>query len=710
VSRDTPEPSAFAHEILNAKPYAFLDDAPLEERRTQAVQTRIASNQAGSEMSALDANAIERVRDEERPDPRDVDELHDALLTTGFLRDDEITIAPEPLTANGRATRVTLGIGDRGSGIKSTNLETRDPGFQNTTNPPDPGSRIPDPGRPVADPRSPIPDPCAYAVWVAAERLPEILAVHPEPMLEPLITAPSSRVSRAWTREAAIVELLRGRLSIVGPTTAEALGDSLAITAADANAGLLALEAEGAVLRGHFSPDMGCVPREARGVLSASKDGPLREAPTPSEEGDGSGMLEWCDRRLLSRIHRYTLNRLRAEISPVAPADFMRFLFVWQHVEPSSQLTGIEGLRELLEQLDGAEAPARSWERQVLAARLDRYDPAMLDMLCLTGAVAWARLSSGSTSAPRNSAALRRGLAEASDAGGPTQVIGATPIALFLREHADAWLTLSNCGGTSLYGSPGPEGSTPPSLTLDHLRTHGASFASELALACGLNAEQMQAAIADLVAAGAISSDGFAGLRSIVGASPTHSSARLNRVDASGRWFALRADATDTRREAAVETLAWTLLRRYGVVFRRVLVREAMNVPWRELARVYRRLEARGEIRGGRFVTGLSGEQFALPDAVERLREVRRSAHDGRLLTIGAADPLNLSGIITGEERVRASAANRIVYRDGVPIAAMEGDMLRVLSEVDPDIAADAAAAAAGRRVPVISGYVGRIG
>jgi ATP-dependent Lhr-like helicase len=447
------------------------------------------------------------------------------------------------------------------------------------------------------------------------------------------------------------VELLRGRLSIVGPTTAPALAESLAITDADANAALLALEGEGAVLRGHFSLAI--------------------EA------------LEWCDRRLLSRIHRYTLNRLRAEISPVTPADFMRFLFVWQHVEPSCRLTGIEGLREVLAQLDGTEAPARAWERDVLAARLDRYDPAMLDMLCLTGTVAWARLSSG-----------------------PTQVVGATPIALFLREHADAWLTLTS--GADPSGPPG-EPERLARQIIDYLRTHGASFASELAAACDLNDEQLRAAIADLVAAGAVSSDGFAGLRSIVGASPNHSSARLNRADASGRWFALRAEATDTVREAAIETLAWTLLRRYGVVFRRILTREAMNVPWRELARVYRRLEARGEIRGGRFVTGMSGEQFALPAAIEQLREVRRSAHDDRLMTIGAADPLNLSGIVTGEDRIRVSASNRLVYRNGVPVAAMEGDMLRVLSQVDPDVAAAAAAAAAGRRVPVISGYVGRL-
>ena len=678
VSRDTPEPSAFAHEIVNAKPYAFLDDAPLEERRTHAVQTRMASDQAGSEMSALDASAIERVQDEERPDPRDADELHDALLTVGFLRDDEITVPATLLTSSGRATRARIGVRGQGEGVRDF--------------------RIPDPG-----PR--IPDPSTYGVWIAAERLPEFLAVHPSATLEPIITAPPSRAARLWTRETAIVELLRDRLSIVGPTTAAALAESLTITDADADIALRALEAEGAVLRGHFSPEMRRAPRQARGVLSVSKGGPSLGAPNPRGDGDGAAILEWCDRRLLARIHRYTLNRLRAEISAVTPSDFMRFLFAWQHLEPSSQLTGIEGLREVLAQLDGVEAPARAWERDVLAARLDRYDPAMLDMLCLTGTIAWARLSAGPASAPRNSEALRRGLVDAAGGGGPAHVVGATPIALFLREHADAWLSLAG-----REGPPYTEDIERPftGRLLDHLRIHGASFANELAAACDLNDEQLHAAIADLVAAGAISSDGFAGLRSIVGASPNHSPARFRRADASGRWFALRPETTDTVREAAIETLAWTLLRRYGIVFRRVLTRDAMNVPWRELARIYRRLEARGEIRGGRFVSGMSGEQFALPEAVERLREVRRSGHNDRLMTIGATDPLNLSGIITGEERIRASASNRLVYRNGVPVAAMEGDMLRVLSELDPDVAMEAAAAAAGRRVPVVSGYVGR--
>jgi len=409
--------------------------------------------------------------------------------------------------------------------------------------------------------------------------------------------------------------------------------------------------------------------------------------------------VQWCDRRLLARIHRYTLNRLRAEIAPVNAADFMRFLFAWQHVERSSRLNGIDGLREVIAQLDGVEVPARAWERDVLAGRVDQYDASMLDLLCLTGSVAWARLSSG-----------------------PTQVVGATPIALFLREHTDTWLALSPVGQASIVGpSELRDAQATRACATEvflHLRAHGASFANEIASACRLTDEELRSAIAELVAAGAISSDGFEGLRAIAGTAPNRTAARLNRASASGRWFLTRKPTERSERperperserDIAVEAFAWTLLRRYGVIFRRLLTREALDVPWRELARVYRRLEARGDVRGGRFVAGMSGEQFALPDAVERLREVRRSKPDDHLLTISGADPLNLTGIITGEERIRASAANRIVYRNGVPVAAMEGDLLRTFGDLEPELAAEAAAAAAGRRVPVISGFVGRL-
>jgi ATP-dependent Lhr-like helicase len=248
---------------------------------------------------------------------------------------------------------------------------------------------------------------------------------------------------------------------------------------------------------------------------------------------------------------------------------------------------------------------------------------------------------------------------------------------------------------------------------LTRLRSHGASFAADLSSACGIDEGELRTALRDLVAAGCVSSDGFAGLRAIVEHAPVREAGRLRGFDHAGRWFALRraegAGGDVAERADALTTIAWVLLHRYGVVFRRLLARETSGVTWRELARIYRRLEARGEIRGGRFVSGVSGEQFALPEAVERLREVRRSDPDGRLITISAADPLNLTGVLSADDRVRAAASTRLVYRNGVAIMAMEGDLLRPLTSMDPELARDAAAAAAGRRVPVVTGYVGRI-
>jgi len=608
VSRDTPEPSPLAHEILNARPYAFLDDAPLEERRAHAVMARRATDPSSAgALGALDQAAIERVRDEARPDPRDADELHDVLLTVGFLTDDEARAIPsglfEQLIAANRVTRLTCR------------------------------------GGPACPPRADT----WVGTCVAAERLPELFAVHPEAALEPPIDAPASRTARTWTREEAIVELLRGRLTIVGPTTARALAASLSIGEADADAALLALESEGAVLRGTF---------------------------TTAADG-----IEWCDRRLLSRIHRYTLNRLRAEIEPVSPADFMRYLLAWQHVDPATRLTGIDGLRAIVGILDGFELAACAWEQSVLPARMDRYDPSMLDLLCLTGEVGWARLTS---SAKAGDGAIE-----------PTDIVGATPIALFLREHADTWAAARAA-------------SDARSPILDTLRQRGALFFHELVAACGMDEAAVRDAIGDLVSAGLVASDGFAGLRAIV--DPSGGPTAL-RHQGAGRWSAISGATPD--RDSAIERHSRVLLRRYGVVFRRLLTREANAPPWRELARVYRRLEARGEIRGGRFVTGVSGEQFALPDAVERLRETRRTAADGRCIAVSAADPLNLVGIVTSGDRVRASAGHRLVYRDGVPMAVLEGEFMRPLADFTAAAAAEVTTALAGRPMPpVLGGYV----
>jgi len=677
ISRDTPEPSPLAHEILNARPYAFLDDAPLEERRAHAVQTRRAADPAIDEHAALDPSAIARVRDEARPDPRDSDELHDALMTASFLIPSELGEDAAPLF------------------------------------------------RALVDARRAAE---LNGLWVAAERLPELLAMVPDAVLAGNPATPAARAGRRWTREDALAEIVRGRLTIAGPTTAQALAAPLAAADDEVFAALLALEADGVVLRGVFTrtarnpadrlrPDS--AEASSRSRRSASREGGhgsgesrqsssiASQAAATAEAGshDDAGRRacpEWCDRALLARIHRYTLNRLRQEIEPVSPADFMRFLLVWQHVDPTTRLAGFEGVRAAVALLDGFELAARAWERTVLPARLARYERTDLDLLCLTGEAGWARLSAASSD--------------------PSAVGSATPVAVFLREHAAAWQTLrrQRSGGGGVAPVIGAEAQAAFAV----LQQRGALFVREIAAACGVDDETTLLALAELVAAGLVTSDGFAGLRAIV-QRPSPGSAAPARAASAGRWSCLAGPADaghyegQTWRpasaglsandiEAAIETQAWTLLRRYGIVFRRLLTREANAAPWRDLARVYRRLEARGEIRGGHFVAGMSGEQFALPDAIERMREVRRGDAGRGLQAISAADPLNLTGIVTSGERVRAVEGTRVAYRDGVPVAVMEGDYIRPL--VSPDsLDADVSSVLAGRRVPeVVSGFVGR--
>jgi ATP-dependent Lhr-like helicase len=652
VARDTPEPSFFAHEILNARPYAFLDDAPLEERRAHAVQTRRAGEPSSAgDLGALDAAAIERVRDEERPDPRDANELHDILMIAGFLTSAEIGAVPSGLVE-------TLAAGRRIGRVRLMDEIT---------------------------------------IFVAAERIPEILTVHPGAHIDDGVQPPASRTARVWTRDEALTELLRGRLTLVGPTTAAFLAESLAIPAADTARALLSLESEGVVLRGRFTPLQAPAREHSAGAdrMTGSASGELGHGAAETRQPDAGGdsrradreprsatdeALEWCDRSLLSRIHRYTLNRLRAEIEPVSPADFMRFLFKWQHVEPSAKLAGLDGLRQIAAALDGFELAASAWERAVLPARVEGYEPAMIDMLCLAGEVAWGRLSP----AP-------------SDGGRPPQLVPATPVALFLREHGGDWQALrSRDESVEQSLSPGAR------AVLELLRTRGASFLSDIATASALDAGGLRHAIGALVACGLAGSDGFSGLRQLLWTAQGRLAARDRRSQFAGRWTAIRIEGSDHDRESAVEAQAWALLRRYGIVFRRLLAREATTATWRELARVFRRLEARGEIRGGRFVSGMSGEQFALPDAVERMREIRRTRHDGLLIAISTADPLNLTGIVTAGERIRAAGGNRLVYRDGVPLAVREGDFVRALAPIDPALAHDVSGALSRRRIPAV--------
>jgi ATP-dependent Lhr-like helicase len=324
----------------------------------------------------------------------------------------------------------------------------------------------------------------------------------------------------------------------------------------------------------------------------------------------------------------------------------------------------------------------------VLPARLDHYDPTWLDTLCLAGEAGWAHLTPPAGIGADRKPSLR--------------------VALLLREHGDAWQTLRSNDRNDAFDVDGRL-TEPAQLVLQFLRTKGASFLNEIVRGCALDESAVRGAVASLAVSGLVVSDGFAGVRAIIRTLRNRRQPPDRRQNPIGRWSAIPVEPSAANREPAMEVQARALLARYGIVFRRLLARETNAATWRNLTAVYRRLEARGEIRGGRFVAGMSGEQFALPEAVERVREIRRSGHDGRLISISAVDPLNLTGILTSDERIRALTSSRLVYRDGVVLAAMEGDYLRPLTDIEPSAAAGIATALAGRPLPALtSGFVGR--
>ncbi|HSL69859.1 MAG TPA: hypothetical protein VK864_06425, partial [Longimicrobiales bacterium] len=475
---------------------------------------------------------------------------------------------------------------------------------------------------------------------VPAERLCEFHAVVPQRTLPRI---PES-LQQEWTPEDAARELVRGRMEVLGPVTVRQLADSLELADTTlVDGALLALESEGRILRGQFT---------ASPALS----------PSP---------LEWTDRRLLARIHRYTLNRLRAEIEPVSAADFMRFLLHWQHVSKEQQVEGLEGLASVVAQLDGYELPAGAWEIDVLSARCRDYRPDYLDALCLSGRVAWGRLM------PMN--------------GSGRVPLRSSPIALMLREHAGQWRVTSDATLESL--------SSEASEVLQLLRQRGASFFHELVSGTRLLRTQVERALAELAGAGVVTADSFSGLRALL--TPSEKRRKAGRrgtpvygVDTAGRWGLLQTAEADPNDR--VEAIARALLKRYGLVFRSLLARESRLPTWRELVMVYRRLEARGEIRGGRFVSGFGGEQFALPEAVGRLRAVRKLEKAGELISISAADPLNLAGIVTPDGRVPAVTRNRVLFRDGIAVAALEAGELKRLA--DSDLSDDALRSLLARR------------
>ena len=633
---DLPEPSPFAHEILNAKPYAFLDDAPLEERRTRAVSARRWLDPASAaDLGRLDPEAIDRVRVEAWPDTDGADALHDALVMLGFLTEREMRVAlgvpgAPGVTGTAHVSEAHPGTGpdpEAAGGTLESALARTEP--LATLVREQRAGRLAAPDGPDAAP-----------LWVAAERVLDVRAARPDDRLD---LDPAPGTAPPASGEDALRELVRGRLGGLGPVTASALAASIGIGGGPVRAALAALENEGFVLRGHFTADVASGPGTP--PRSEGSSGPPGPPSRPGSDPEPMAEPEWCERRLLARIHRYTLARLRREIDPVEPADYMRFLFAWHGLEERRE--GPAGLLAVIEQLEGFEAPAAVWEDSIFAARLRGYDPSWLDTVCLTGRVVWLRRTG--PSAPR--------------AGTTT----ATRIAFIDRRHLAAWRP----AGTEEDPERLAAMSSRARRVREILRTGGAQFFDDLRVQSGLLATQVEDALAELVAGGQVTADGYAGLRALVRRNRRTGGLR-RRMDPfgdAGRWCLVDSRLPPDHAAPAepLDRIADVLLRRYGVVFRKVLEREAGLPPWRELVRVLRRREDRGEVRGGRFVNRFSGEQFALPEAVGELRRIRRAAPSGRVLTLSAADPLNLTGIVTAGERVSSTAAREVVYRDGEP-------------------------------------------
>jgi ATP-dependent Lhr-like helicase len=609
VARDLTEPSPLALEALSARPYAFLDDAPLEERRTQAVMSRrwLDPTEAG-DIGKLDLEAIKRVRSEAWPDATNLDELHDALLWLTFLTDEE-------QRGNDAWPRLMMDLAAQGRVI-----------------------RLYDAG--LAE------------LWVATERraLFEVLA-------------------GGQLADESLVQIVRGRLEGLGPVTVTQLAAPLSLPPSRIGIALAVLESDGFAMRGRFTP--------------------------------GTAEEEWCERRLLARIHRYTVKRLRAEIEPVPAREFLRFLCEWQRVLPGARMQGSDALAAVLAQLEGFEAPAGAWESEVIPARITEYDPQWLDEHCRAGRFIWTRM------------AARESRIEEGERPRGASPVRSTPIVLLSRRHVPLWSTLA-------------ANSDPSQLTsraqgvADFIREHGASFFDEITEQVGMLPVEVEEALAELVAVGLVNSDSFAGLRVLLmpsgrrGKTSSYAQRHKRRLALfgmadAGRWALVRRNQVNVdptgaaRRDEAAELAVRTLLRRWGVIFWRLLAREANWLPpWRDILSCCRRLEARGEIRGGRFVAGFSGEQFATPEAVGLLREVRRKPPTHQYVSLSAADPLNLIGILTPGSRLASLAGNRLLLRDGLPVATFAADQVHYLEDLPPKGQWEARTALLRRYVPAL--------
>ena len=662
IARDTREPSPFCYELLNANPYAFLDGGEIQERRARAVANRRTLNPEDvRDLAKLDPTAIEQVVREAQPLIRNADELHDMLLSRFFVPECS-PVAPQqglprldttPESPEGRKLpRAAVPVAERQGYIEALIAEGR---------------------------ATMLTLPNGQSAWVAAERLPAVRVLFPNAAIDPVIEAPPG-VRTTWETTDARVSVLRGWLETCGPITAEELAEQTTFSVSSVSAALEALEGEGVVLRGVFRTlECGDSSPLSFETMPAARDSQGKEC------GDESprSKVEWCHRRLLARIHRLTIEGLRRLVEPVDVSTYWRYLAKRQGITGSDKRTGSNGLFEVIAMLQGLDIAAVAWERDVLPARVENYRPEWLDELCLGGEVGWGRLYP-----PRVDPDKSKPMA------GVTRVV---PVSLFLRSDLP-WLDAKEGDASGEWRvASGQQLSSSATDLAELLRTRGAMFLTDLLRESRLLPAYLEDGLGELVSRGLLTADGFAGLRQLISDLNRGASSRgLNRrpgllrqrgaSGSAGRWSLWREAAASSespnsggppdgwptlRREEIVEQWAWQLLRRWGVVFKDLLTRESGTPSWWELLQVYRRLEARGEIRGGRFISGVAGEQFSMSESIRQLRLLRDSEPQQEFVLISAADPLNLVGILDDQPRVPSVASHRMVYLNGRCVGTM---------------------------------------
>ena len=575
LGRDLPQPSPLSQEIINARPYAFLDDTPAEERRTLAVQSRhLMDVDDAAHLAGLDREAVEQVCQQAWPQAASPDELHDALVLLGFIRESE-------LLDNGWQGYSPALVDQK----RMTFCTVNDRRF-----------------------------------CLAADRLHEFIGLFPHTQIEPAIQTLFNTIDG----DSALIELIRSRLECGGLMSVSRLQDLFGLPASRIHYALSALEQEGFAVRGRF--------------LGADE--------------------QWCERRLLARMNRYTVKALRKEIEPASPSQYMIFLLHWHQLSERGE--GSEAIGMAIQQLEGFPMPAAAWEKYILPARIRLYLPHELDKLCTSGVVQWMRLGRGQG---KHTAPLRN-----------------TPIVFAQRRHLDFWRHFTSVKPCELSGKA--------QIIYQALSEQGASFLDDLVRSCRMPSLVVQQALSECTANGLVSCDDFAGLREIISPKDKRRRAYAGKrlqaafaVNTGGRWVKLpdSPELVAAEKQQAIQAVAMTLLHRYGVVFRKILERESHIPPWRELLYIYRRMEARGEIRGGRFVEGFSGEQFAMPEALSELRRLRRVGPTEQWHVISAADPINLLGIILPGERVPAVMTNKILMKDGIAVAVQSGKEFKPL-------------------------------